>query len=173
MPRHWGLVQGWVGVTPRHQHGCLGVEGSGSGWDRNHEETEEDEENREQRKLESSYKEPKLIQSNIKATKIPSSSLSKQGHVWTKFQTWPKHGSPNPSPRLAEFQRSGNKDKRILNFDPEIERTFRKLRKQSKQTHEISSEEVFEEVFDNMAAEGTQEKTFGRIFYSHYCQLRQ
>ncbi|MED6116213.1 hypothetical protein PIB30_098020, partial [Stylosanthes scabra] len=55
----------------------------------------------------------------------------------------------------------GNKDKQILNFDPEIERTLRKLRKQSKQTHEISSEEVFEEVFDNMAAEGSQEKTLG------------
>ncbi|MED6178025.1 hypothetical protein PIB30_103818, partial [Stylosanthes scabra] len=34
--------------------------------------------------------------------------LSKQGHVWTKFQTWPKRGSPNPSPRFAEFQRSVN-----------------------------------------------------------------
>ncbi|MED6212972.1 hypothetical protein PIB30_088719 [Stylosanthes scabra] len=55
----------------------------------------------------------------------------------------------------------GNNDKQILKFDPEIERTLRKLRKQSKQTHEISSEEVFEEVFDNMAAEGTQVKTLG------------
>ncbi|MED6141904.1 hypothetical protein PIB30_108069, partial [Stylosanthes scabra] len=35
---------------------------------RNHEETEEDEENRKQRKLESSYKEHKLIQGNIKVT---------------------------------------------------------------------------------------------------------
>ncbi|MED6116196.1 hypothetical protein PIB30_097873, partial [Stylosanthes scabra] len=52
----------------------------------------------------------------------------------------------------------------ILNFDPEIERTLHKLRKQSKQTHEISSEEAFEEVFDNMAAEGTQEKTLGEYF---------
>ncbi|MED6213475.1 hypothetical protein PIB30_093828, partial [Stylosanthes scabra] len=55
----------------------------------------------------------------------------------------------------------GNKDKQILKFDPEIERTLCKLRKQSKQTHKISSEEVFEEVFDNMATEGTQEKTLG------------
>ncbi|MED6189698.1 hypothetical protein PIB30_098577, partial [Stylosanthes scabra] len=55
----------------------------------------------------------------------------------------------------------GNKNKQILKFDPEIDRTLHKLRKQSKQTHEISSEEVFEEVFDNMAAEGIQEKTLG------------
>ncbi|MED6178243.1 hypothetical protein PIB30_105703, partial [Stylosanthes scabra] len=45
-----------------------------------------------------------------------------------------------------------NTDKQILNFDPEIERTLRKLRKQSKQIHEISSEEVFEEVSDNVTA---------------------
>ncbi|MED6164215.1 hypothetical protein PIB30_087561, partial [Stylosanthes scabra] len=55
----------------------------------------------------------------------------------------------------------GYKDKQILNFDPEIERTLRKLKKQYKQTHEIPSEEVFEEVFDNMATEGTQQKTLG------------
>ncbi|MED6114481.1 hypothetical protein PIB30_080664, partial [Stylosanthes scabra] len=35
---------------------------------RNHEETEEEEENGEQRRLESSYKEPKLLQGNIKST---------------------------------------------------------------------------------------------------------
>ncbi|MED6185994.1 hypothetical protein PIB30_062464 [Stylosanthes scabra] len=35
---------------------------------RNHEETEEEEENREQRKLESSYRESKLLQGNIKVT---------------------------------------------------------------------------------------------------------
>ncbi|MED6199117.1 hypothetical protein PIB30_072932 [Stylosanthes scabra] len=54
-----------------------------------------------------------------------------QNHVWTKFQTWPKRGSPNPIPRLAKFQPSvnGNKDKQILNFDPKIEWTLRKLRK--------------------------------------------
>ncbi|MED6160662.1 hypothetical protein PIB30_053522 [Stylosanthes scabra] len=62
----------------------------------------------------------------------------------------------------------GNKNKQILKFDPEIERTLRKLRKQSKQVLEGSSEEVFEEVVDNleeifynMAVEGTQEKTLG------------
>ncbi|MED6165902.1 hypothetical protein PIB30_103983, partial [Stylosanthes scabra] len=55
-----------------------------------------------------------------------------------------------------------NKDKQTLNFDPEIEKTLRKLRKQSKlqkQTHKISSEEVFEEVRDNMAAEGNRQRT--------------
>ncbi|MED6139501.1 hypothetical protein PIB30_084432 [Stylosanthes scabra] len=40
---------------------------------------------------------------------------------------------------------AGNKDRQILNFDPENERTLRKLRKQSKQVHEGSSEEAFEE----------------------------
>ncbi|MED6125047.1 hypothetical protein PIB30_064774, partial [Stylosanthes scabra] len=58
----------------------------------------------------------------------------------------------------------GNKDKQILEFDPEIEQTLRKLRKQAKlqkQTHEISSEEVFEEVSVNMAQEGDQRKTLG------------
>ncbi|MED6201749.1 hypothetical protein PIB30_098184 [Stylosanthes scabra] len=81
----------------------------------------------------------------------------KQGHVWTKFQTWPKRDSPPQGPRLAAiFPTFRNKEKQILNFDPEIERTLRKLRKQSKQAHEISSEEIFEETSDNMAAEGTQ-----------------
>ncbi|MED6162102.1 hypothetical protein PIB30_067174 [Stylosanthes scabra] len=55
----------------------------------------------------------------------------------------------------------GNKDKQILNFDPEIEWTLCKLRKQCKQAHEGSSKEALEEVFDNMAAEGTQQKTLG------------
>ncbi|MED6137778.1 hypothetical protein PIB30_068182, partial [Stylosanthes scabra] len=55
----------------------------------------------------------------------------------------------------------GNKDKQISNFDPEIERTLRKLWKQFKQTHETSSVEIFEEISDNMAAEGTQQKTLG------------
>ncbi|MED6153738.1 hypothetical protein PIB30_104956, partial [Stylosanthes scabra] len=48
----------------------------------------------------------------------------------------------------------GNKDKQTLNFDPEIEKTLRKLRKQSKlqkQTQEGSSEEVFEEALVDMA----------------------
>ncbi|MED6128444.1 hypothetical protein PIB30_097960, partial [Stylosanthes scabra] len=39
--------------------------------------------------------------------------------------------------------------------------TLRKLRKQSKQAHEGSSEEAFEEVLDNMVVEGTQQKTLG------------
>ncbi|MED6178298.1 hypothetical protein PIB30_106238, partial [Stylosanthes scabra] len=53
----------------------------------------------------------------------------------------------------------GNKDKQILEFDPEIEQTLCKRRKQAKlqkQPHEISPEEVFEEVWDNMAEEGDQ-----------------
>ncbi|MED6226044.1 hypothetical protein PIB30_099602 [Stylosanthes scabra] len=57
---------------------------------------------------------------------------------------------------------SGNKDKQILEFDLEIEQTLRRLRKQSKlrkQTHENSSEEVVEEVLDNMAEEGNQRRT--------------
>ncbi|MED6226003.1 hypothetical protein PIB30_099143 [Stylosanthes scabra] len=56
----------------------------------------------------------------------------------------------------------GNKDKQILNFDAEIERTLHKLRKQSKlqkQTHKISSEEVVKEVLDNMAEGGNQRRT--------------
>ncbi|MED6223201.1 hypothetical protein PIB30_071684, partial [Stylosanthes scabra] len=58
----------------------------------------------------------------------------------------------------------GNKDKQILNFDPEIEWTLRKLKKQSKQAHKDSSEKTIEKVFDNMAVEGTQEKTL-REYY--------
>ncbi|MED6135361.1 hypothetical protein PIB30_045755 [Stylosanthes scabra] len=61
-------------------------------------------------------------------------------------------------------QGHGNKDKQILEFDPEIEKTLRKLRKQTKlqkQTHEISSEEAFEEVWDTMAEEGNQRRTLG------------
>ncbi|MED6168950.1 hypothetical protein PIB30_016637 [Stylosanthes scabra] len=53
-----------------------------------------------------------------------------------------------------DFWHQGNKDKQTLNFDPEIEKTLRKHRKQSKlqkQTQEGSSEEVFEEVLVNMA----------------------
>ncbi|MED6152332.1 hypothetical protein PIB30_090907 [Stylosanthes scabra] len=73
-----------------------------------------------------------------------------QGHIWTKFQTWPKRDSPPQGPRLAAIFPLRSE---IYNKD--------KLRKQSKQTHEISSEEVFEEVSDNMAAEGTQQKTLG------------
>ncbi|MED6190321.1 hypothetical protein PIB30_104772, partial [Stylosanthes scabra] len=54
----------------------------------------------------------------------------------------------------------GNKDKQTLSFDPEIEKTLRKLRKQAKlqeHSHEISFEEAFEEeefedrTGDNMA----------------------
>ncbi|MED6224904.1 hypothetical protein PIB30_088680 [Stylosanthes scabra] len=59
------------------------------------------------------------------------------------------------------IDRTGNKDKQTLSFDPEIEKTLRKLRKQAKlqeHSHEISFEEVFEEeefedrTGDNMAA---------------------
>ncbi|MED6140631.1 hypothetical protein PIB30_095118, partial [Stylosanthes scabra] len=70
----------------------------------------------------------------------------------------PPHSSKvmfGPSPRLGS---NGNKDKQSLNFDPEIERTLHKLRKQSKQTHEISSEEVFEEVSDNVTAKEVLEE---------------
>ncbi|MED6128608.1 hypothetical protein PIB30_099541, partial [Stylosanthes scabra] len=57
----------------------------------------------------------------------------------------------------------GNRDKQTLNFDLEIEQTLHKLRKQSKlqkQTHEISFEEVVEEVLDNMAKGGNHRRTF-------------
>ncbi|MED6201862.1 hypothetical protein PIB30_099344 [Stylosanthes scabra] len=56
---------------------------------------------------------------------------------------------------------NGNKDKQTLSFDPEIEKTLRKLRKQAKlqeHSHEIPFEEAFEEeefedrTGDNMAA---------------------
>ncbi|MED6175514.1 hypothetical protein PIB30_079057, partial [Stylosanthes scabra] len=40
---------------------------------RNHEDTEEEEENREQRKLESSYREPKLLQGNIRVKNVTQS----------------------------------------------------------------------------------------------------
>ncbi|MED6134830.1 hypothetical protein PIB30_040611 [Stylosanthes scabra] len=53
------------------------------------------------------------------------------------------------SPKLRkDFGHQGNKDKQILEFDPEIEQTLRKLRKQAKlqkQPHKISFEEVLEE----------------------------
>ncbi|MED6225209.1 hypothetical protein PIB30_091505 [Stylosanthes scabra] len=81
---------------------------------------------------------------------LPSSRTS---HVWPMSLDMAKRDSPK-----LTTQGHGNKDKQILNFDPEIERTLRKLRKQSKQAQEGSSAEVIEEVFDNMAAEGTQEK---------------
>ncbi|MED6176219.1 hypothetical protein PIB30_085979, partial [Stylosanthes scabra] len=61
-------------------------------------------------------------------------------------------------------QNSGNREKKTLNFDPEIERTLHKLRKQSKlqkQACESYSEEVFEEVLVNMAEEGNQRRTLG------------
>ncbi|MED6223150.1 hypothetical protein PIB30_071225 [Stylosanthes scabra] len=65
-------------------------------------------------------------------------------------------------PGINQINIIGNKDKQILEFDPEIKQTLRKLRKQAKhqkQTHEISSKEVFEEVLVNMAEEGDQRKT--------------
>ncbi|MED6177796.1 hypothetical protein PIB30_101447, partial [Stylosanthes scabra] len=60
----------------------------------------------------------------------------------------------------------GNMDKQILEFDPEIEQTLCKLRKQGKlqkKPHEISSKEAFEEVLVNMVEEGDQRKTFGEF----------
>ncbi|MED6166218.1 hypothetical protein PIB30_106911, partial [Stylosanthes scabra] len=53
----------------------------------------------------------------------------------------------------------GNKDKQTLSFDPEIEKTLRKIKKQTKfqgYSHEIPFEEALEEEFedktgDNMA----------------------
>ncbi|MED6186569.1 hypothetical protein PIB30_067981 [Stylosanthes scabra] len=75
-------------------------------------------------------------------------------------------GKVNPRSALSLdiLNQSGNKDKQILNFDPEIEKTLHKLRKQSKlqkQTQEGSSEEVFEEILVNMAEEGNQQRTLG------------
>ncbi|MED6178598.1 hypothetical protein PIB30_109155, partial [Stylosanthes scabra] len=62
----------------------------------------------------------------------------------------------------------GNKDKQTLSFDPEIEKTLRKLRKQAKfqeHSHEIPFEEALEEEFedktgDNMA--GNEDNNRGR-----------
>ncbi|MED6140917.1 hypothetical protein PIB30_098207, partial [Stylosanthes scabra] len=42
---------------------------------------------------------------------------------------------------LIRIDNIGNKNKQILKFDPEIERTLRELRKQSKQVLEGSSKE--------------------------------
>ncbi|MED6127083.1 hypothetical protein PIB30_084725 [Stylosanthes scabra] len=78
--------------------------------------------------------------------------------------TRPKRNANSPHQCKATFEPSldldlGNKDKQILEFDPEIEQTLRKLRKQAKlqkQPHKISSEEVFEEVSVNMAEERDQ-----------------
>ncbi|MED6122892.1 hypothetical protein PIB30_044119 [Stylosanthes scabra] len=63
----------------------------------------------------------------------------------------------------------GNKDKQTLSFDPEIERTLRKLRKQAKlqeHIHEIPLEEALEKeefedkTSDNMA--GNEDNNRGR-----------
>ncbi|MED6117927.1 hypothetical protein PIB30_114593, partial [Stylosanthes scabra] len=63
----------------------------------------------------------------------------------------------------------GNRDKQSLNFDPEIEKTLRKLRKQAKlqeHSHEIPFEEAFEEkefedeIGNNMA--GNEDNNRGR-----------
>ncbi|MED6190113.1 hypothetical protein PIB30_102594, partial [Stylosanthes scabra] len=46
----------------------------------------------------------------------------------------------------------GNKDRQTLSFDPEIEKTLRKLRKQAKlqeHNHEIPFEEALEEEFED------------------------
>ncbi|MED6127497.1 hypothetical protein PIB30_088597 [Stylosanthes scabra] len=70
--------------------------------------------------------------------------------------------------RLIERCKLGNKDKQTLSFDPEIEKTLRKLRKQAKlqeHSHEIPFEEALEEEFeektgDNMA--GNEDNNRGR-----------
>ncbi|MED6115755.1 hypothetical protein PIB30_093747 [Stylosanthes scabra] len=82
---------------------------------RNHEETEEEEENREQRKLESSYREPKLLQGNIKVTLTWPKRDSLQGpkasqnqyssHVWAWCMPSPKRDpsmSQGSSPSLHQ-----------------------------------------------------------------------
>ncbi|MED6223028.1 hypothetical protein PIB30_070056 [Stylosanthes scabra] len=56
-------------------------------------------------------------------------------------------------PRLSH----GNKDKQSLNFDPEIERTLRKLRKQF--SDNVTAKEVLEEGRANMAEAGNQRRT--------------
>ncbi|MED6213543.1 hypothetical protein PIB30_094415 [Stylosanthes scabra] len=70
--------------------------------------------------------------------------------------------------RLAFPFPNGNKDKQTLSFDPEIEKTLRKLRTQAKfqeHSHEIPFEEALEEKFedktgDNMA--GNEDNNRGR-----------
>ncbi|MED6223267.1 hypothetical protein PIB30_072369 [Stylosanthes scabra] len=67
------------------------------------------------------------------------------------------------------LDREGNKDNQTLSFDPEIEKTLRKLRKQTKlqeHSHEIPFEEAIEEeefedeTGDNMA--GNEDNNKGR-----------
>ncbi|MED6139471.1 hypothetical protein PIB30_084179, partial [Stylosanthes scabra] len=61
----------------------------------------------------------------------------------------------------------GNRDKQHIQFDPEIERTLRKLKKKTRQQTHTSREEeeevVFEEVQENMATENNnaQRRTLG------------
>ncbi|MED6165029.1 hypothetical protein PIB30_095826 [Stylosanthes scabra] len=70
----------------------------------------------------------------------PNVTQGKASSPWSRFchvLAWPKRNSNVTSPQAPQAlllfkQGHGNKDKQILNFDPEIERTLRKLRKQSK-----------------------------------------
>ncbi|MED6199728.1 hypothetical protein PIB30_078648 [Stylosanthes scabra] len=98
---------------------------------------------------------PKLTQANLEQarSRLNILKISSQAHT-PSSQTSPQ--VPKLSP--LSTQGHGNKDKQSLNFDLEIERTLRKLRKQSKQTHKISSEEVFDEVSDNVTAKEVLEE---------------
>ncbi|MED6176902.1 hypothetical protein PIB30_092785, partial [Stylosanthes scabra] len=57
----------------------------------------------------------------------------------------------------------GNQDEQQFLFDPEIERTFRKLKKQTKASFQLN----FEEIEENMAAENdnAQRRTDVRISF--------
>ncbi|MED6112034.1 hypothetical protein PIB30_058012 [Stylosanthes scabra] len=102
----------------------------------------------------------KFPSSPLSALKVTFGPSSKLGPNVTSTLYPKAHGS-------AElFQLSGKKDKQILNFDPEIEKTLRKLRKQSKllqQTHENPSKEVLEKGCDNMAEARNQRRTLANF----------
>ncbi|MED6202140.1 hypothetical protein PIB30_102357, partial [Stylosanthes scabra] len=55
----------------------------------------------------------------------------------------------------------GNRDKQAIQFDPEIERTLRKLKKQAKQ--QATNQDIEEVAQNNMAAEdrNAQRRTLG------------
>ncbi|MED6148285.1 hypothetical protein PIB30_051677 [Stylosanthes scabra] len=76
-----------------------------------------------------------MLETWPKREAIQNHKLSKQGHVWTKLELGPNVVHQIQAQDLQNF--NGNKDKQIFNFDPEIERTLRKLKKRSKQAHKV------------------------------------
>ncbi|MED6199578.1 hypothetical protein PIB30_077232 [Stylosanthes scabra] len=111
---------------------------------------------------------PKFSRMTYKLTyNVKSINLCGNNNLLTFYYLIRSGAHTGGSPEFRkDFGHQGNKDKHILEFDPEIEQTLHKLRKQAKlqkQPHEISSEEAFEEVSVNMAEEGDQQKTLGEF----------